>query len=191
MLEFHVQQKLNKLARCLQNGDRKAGEQLFDLFAPKIFGFFICRLRHRETAEDLTQEVFLKVAGKIKSFNEGKGGFSAWTWQIAKNTLTDHFRQKRPINFSELDAIELDLEASEKISTFRDPADISKLEDIFWAIKKLEVHERELAAHYYFSDLSYRQISIITKKSEGALRVAIYRINGKLKKLIYDQIHTK
>jgi len=83
------------------------------------------------------------------------------------------------------------LEASEKISTLRDPADISKLEDIFCAIKKLEVHERELAAHYYFSDLSYRQISIITKKSEGALRVAIYRINGKLKKLIYDQIHTK
>lgn len=87
--------KFNQLAERLKKGDHQAAEAIFNNFSAPIFRFFLIRTSSRETAEDLTQEVFLKLVNKIGTFNENLGSFSGWLWQIAKNTVKDYYRKKK------------------------------------------------------------------------------------------------
>ena len=171
--------QLNKLANRLKKGDAKAGEELFDYFSVLIFRFFVARTSNREIAEDLTQDVFLKVVSKIGSFNEEVGNFSSWIWQIAKNSLIDYFRSKKEIplpddleNFFGAYRIEEEIE------------DNIRKKEIFEIVKKLNEDEQEVFSLYFLSDLSYREISKITEKSESSLRVLVHRMLQKIKKVI-------
>jgi RNA polymerase sigma-70 factor, ECF subfamily len=170
------------LACRWKEGDRKAGEQIFDHFAPQIYRFYIVRIFNREIAEDLTQNVFLKVTHKINSFHEEMGSFSSWIWQIARNTLIDYFREKKQIVFSDLPA-----EGENFVNERDDPTQEIRKQEILSLLTHLSPEEQEIFALHHISDLSYREISLRTQRSEGALRVLVHRINQKLRTLLNER----
>ena len=85
----------NALALRLKAGDQNAGKELFDYWSPLLFRFFMIRLTNRGKAEDLVQDVFLKLVARIDTFDTNAGNFTAWFWQVAKNTLKDYYREKK------------------------------------------------------------------------------------------------
>lgn len=62
---------------------------------PKVRRYIAARVQDPFEAEDLTQEVFVKVFQKLDSFDEGKASVSTWVYAIAKHTLIDHYRAAR------------------------------------------------------------------------------------------------
>jgi len=168
----------NQWACDLKNGDSLAGKKIFEHFSPKIYRFFIRKSHNREIAEDLTQEVFLKVVNKIDSFDENLGSFSGWVWQIAKNTAKDYYRQKKPLPFSNLADDGLNI---------ADPKNIlpqnAELEEILQKVKNLNPEEQNVFNLRYLHNFSYREISRMTNKSEISLRVLMHRVIDKLQKL--------
>ncbi|MFH0852201.1 MAG: RNA polymerase sigma factor [bacterium] len=174
--------KFNKLARELKNGDRRAGEQIFGSFSAPIFRFFLVKTSSRETAEDLTQEVFLKLIDKIDTFDENLGSFSGWFWQIAKNTVKDYYRKKKSFPLSDMA-----LQAKEKNDYAEQKNDLRneiKMTEILELIKELNEDEQEVFSLHYLSDLAYRDISRALGRSESSLRVLVHRINKKIRKLL-------
>jgi len=75
-----------------QQGDLEKFSWLYDKYIKKIYDFIYFKTTHKETAEDLTSQTFFKALEKIKTFNSDKGTFSAWLYQIARNTVIDHYR---------------------------------------------------------------------------------------------------
>ena len=177
------QKDFNKIASKLKQGDQRAGEEIFNYFNPKIFRYFMIRLADRETAQDLSQDVFLKLVGKIDSFNADLGNFSAWFWQIAKNTLIDYYRKKKTIAFANLDAVSPYL-ADKKQGP--GPAEKERLKEIMEVIGKFSEKEQEMFSLRHLSGLSYKELSKMTGQSEGSLRVLLHRINQKIRKAIHD-----
>lgn len=173
--------RFNKLAHRLKEGERKAGEEIFDYFAPSIFSVFLVRTGNRETAEDLTQEIFLKVIDKIGTFNEDLGSFSGWIWQIAKNNVKDYYRKKKTVALS--DFVLQNKENSDFLKGKNDPKTELKMTEMLDLIKDLNEEEQEVFSLRYLSDLSYRDISKTTKKSESSLRALVHRVNKKIRKL--------
>jgi len=176
-----MKDRFNKLAHRLKEGSRQAGEEFFDYFSRQIFRFFVVRTGSRETAEDLTQEVFLKVIDKIKTFNEDLGSFSGWLWQIAKNTVKDYYRKKKPISLS--DFVLKSKENDDFLEGKNDPKAGLDLTEIIDLIKDFSEEEQEVFSLHYLSDLSYRDISKTLGKSESSLRVLVHRVNKKIRKL--------
>jgi RNA polymerase sigma-70 factor (ECF subfamily) len=175
--------KFNKLASRLKNGDRRAAEKIFDYFSPQIFRYFVVRIRNRETAEDLTQEVFLKLVEKIRTFDENLGAFSGWFWQVAKNTVKDYYRKSKSFPLSDLM-----LQSKEKKDFLEGQgklADEIKIKEILEMIKEFDEEEQEVFSLHYLSDLSYKEMAKALGKSEGALRVCVHRINQKIKRMIF------
>lgn len=170
----------DKLALRLQKGDMKAGEKLFDHFSVLIYRFFMARVLNKEIAQDLTQDVFVKVVSKIGSFNENSGNFSGWIWKIAKNSLIDHYRVKKEVLFSD-DAESLFGSYSIELAV----EDRIKVKDVLDIVENFSEEEREIFSLFYISDLPYKEISKITGKSEGSLRVAAHRIIQKIRKTIH------
>ncbi len=166
---------INKLANKLQKGDHKAGADLFDHFAPLIYRFFMSRINHRESAQDLLQDVFLKLVKNIRQFDSEQGNFSSWFWSIAHNTLIDFFREKKAGYIADLE------EKGEYIIDARDSTrSNAELREIMEIVKTLSPEERELFELYFVMDLPYAEIAATTGKSESNLRVTIHRIRKKI-----------
>lgn len=174
--------KFNKTAEQLKQGDRQAGEAIFDNFSAPIYRFFLVRTSSRETAEDLTQDVFLKLVGKIDTFDENLGSFSGWLWQIAKNTVKDYYRKKKALPLSEIALREK--EKNDFLDGKNDRRYDIKMAEIMDLIKDLSEEEQEIFSLHYLSDLPYKQISKTTGKSQSSLRVLVHRLNKKIAKLL-------
>lgn len=175
----------NKVAYQLKTGNRQAGELIFGNYSKPIYRFFLVKTFSRETAEDLMQDVFVKVIDKIGTFDENLGSFSGWLWQIAKNTIKDYYRKKKAIPLS--DAAILDKERKEFLEGKNDLVNGYDVDEISEALKNFTEEEQEVFSLHYLSDLPYRTISKALGKSESSLRVAVYRINKKLKKTIKNE----
>ena len=171
--------RFNRLAKKLKRKNRQAGEEIFDSFAPQFFRFFLVRTSSRETAQDLTQDVFLKAFDKIRTFNEKLGSFSGWIWQIAKNTVKDYYRKKKPVALS--DAALRVKENDDFLTTSSALANKTKILEVMDLLKDFSETEQEIFSLHYLSDLPYRAISKMLGKSESSLRVLVHRINKKLR----------
>ena len=135
----------------------------------------MARIRHKETAQDLTQEVFLKVIKSIDQFDRKSGDFTAWIWQIARNSAIDYFRHKKPSYLTDLP------DEGNNISEELVKSDESaKVREIMTIVESFPEEEQELFQMHFVTDMSYADIARITGKTESALRVAIYRLRKKL-----------
>ncbi|MGC8651413.1 MAG: RNA polymerase sigma factor [Minisyncoccia bacterium] len=92
----------NDLIKQYLKGEEKALEVLIQRYLKLIYSFIYHYIRNETEAEDLTQEVFIKVWRNIKRFDPQKK-FSTWILTIAKNTTFDFLRKKKPLLFSDLD----------------------------------------------------------------------------------------
>ena len=96
--------------RCADPGRASAGwgrrgiGELYEQFAPEIFRYLLRHLNgRRESAEDLTEEVFVKVLERLGSYQFRGLPFSAWLYRIARNHMIDHLRSRPRQIVSSLD----------------------------------------------------------------------------------------
>lgn len=74
--------------------DDKAFTILYDMYSKNLYGVIFNLIRDKEEAEDILQEVFVKIWKNIDSYNESKGRFFTWILNIARNTTIDKLRSK-------------------------------------------------------------------------------------------------
>lgn len=186
-MAFHMFKKdeLTGLAGRMKRGDRKAATKLYDELFPKTYGFFFARTGHRATAEDLSQELFLKLVEKVGDYDEKRGRFVVWFWQIARNMLIDHYRGKKETPFSSFEEETVEAMA---VAAAPDIDHRLRYQKVQGFLKTLDDLEQELFELRYVADMSYKEIGEITGKSEGALRVAALRIKEKIKREFKNEI---
>lgn len=164
----------DRLALHSRDGDREAFGRLYGLFAERIYAYFYYRSLSRETAEDLTSTVFVKVLEGLEGFRPGGGGFSAWIFTIARNALTDHYRRASRVeavgDFSSgawdlADEADLEMEAAER----------DRWERLRPFLAELSPEQREILIMRLWDELPYREIARITGKAEGACKMAYSR----------------
>ena len=127
----------------------------------------------RETAEDLTQEVFLKFLGNIGRYRE-YGKLRNYLYVIAGNLIRDCYRKKRETCLEEADveAGERELEqAAERIEIRR-------------ALDRLEAEERDLVILRYYQELKIRDISAVTGIPASTVRYRLRQAERKLKETL-------
>jgi RNA polymerase sigma-70 factor (ECF subfamily) len=76
-----------------RTGDQHALADLYDWYMPRVYRYAVARLGNTAEAEDLTEEVFLKMLGGITSFRWRDVPFSSWLFRIAHNEVATHFRR--------------------------------------------------------------------------------------------------
>lgn len=169
----------------MKRGEKKAAEALYKELSGKVFGFCRTRVSSRQTAEDLSQEIFIKLVERIETFDEKKGNFVVWFWRLARNTVIDHYREKKMASFADIaeEALEGITDSdSERPSGHNDRLDIKMEHERLRAfVSSLTEAEQEVFEARYVADLSYKEMAELLDKSEGALRVEITRLKKKIK----------
>ena len=129
-----------------------------------IFGFVL----NESTAEDITQDIFIKVWKKLRSYNN-KYSFTTWLFSIARNTTIDYLRKKKDVPFSKFENEEGDnilLDTLNDNSPLPDEA-LSQIQDVDFLrerLKELPILYREILILRYTDDLSIEEISQILKR---------------------------
>ncbi len=80
--------------RCLQ-GDDAAWETVVNSYAKRIYNLSYRYTGRRDEAEDLTQEIFIRVYQNLKSFRSDSGSFQGWIMKVGRNLIIDQYRRTR------------------------------------------------------------------------------------------------
>ncbi len=176
-------QQIENLVTQSQGGDEAAFATLFDHFFPKIFRYIQFRTNQDEI-EDLVSDIFLKVVENIKNYQQQKNAsFSAWLFRIARNQLIDSYRRKKELLGLENEEGELMFDIEDEDPTPDDMTQKSwEQEKIQEVLQKLSPIHREILELRYLSGFSNAEISHITGKNEGNVRVIQLRALREMRK---------
>ena len=156
---------------------RKEFSKIYDRCINKIYRFIFLKVNSEEIAQDLCSETFLKGWESYKN-NPDIENPSAFLYRIARNLITDYYREKGRTNF-----------VSPEIVPIADPnpgieekmALSSDIDNIRTALVSLGGEYQDVIIYRYLDELSISEIAKIMEKSEGAVRVALHRALKALK----------
>lgn len=166
----------SKVVAELQASNWSNFGMVYDKYLPKIYRYIYYRLRHKETAEDITQAVFLKVVQNIQSFQDQGAGLSPWLYRIAHNALIDYTRVQKPT--SELDEA-INVASNQDILAQTD--DVLKLEWVRQEMKGLTELQQEVILLRVWDGLSHSEIAQALNISEGNSKISFSRAVKALK----------
>ncbi len=152
--------------------DPESFGELYDHYFPPIYRYVASRVRSAELAEDITSEVFFKALRAIGRYRPSGHPFSAWLYQIAINTITDHYRSRKRAE----DSLESGPELASSAAPVDDQvAELVGLDQIWQAIESLPEQQRTAMTLKYAEDLPLAEIGRIMGKSEGAIKLLVFR----------------
>lgn len=94
VLKINNDMSQEELLVLIYKKDERAFTHLYDMYSKSLFSVISVLVKNREEAEDVLQEVFVKIWKNIDSYNESKGRFYTWILNIARNTSIDKLRSK-------------------------------------------------------------------------------------------------
>ncbi len=170
--------------RLAQEGSAHAFALLYDRYVDSIFAYVYHRVGHRQTAEDLVGDVFLRALRRISTFKWQGVDFGAWLMTIARNRVHDHFKSARFRLESTVDVV------------FDTPATISKdnpeqavisgdvARQVHAAIRELKGEQAEVLYLRFIRHLNVAETGAVMGKTEGAIKALQYRALKSLAKLM-------
>lgn len=168
----------------VSSGDLDKMALLFQRHHRPLFGFLFHMTRHRETSEDLLQNVFYRMLRSRHTFT-GQGDFKTWMYCIARNVVKDQLKKSRrdPDTYDNADLAEKISAGTRTDEQLEHRLEIKALER---ALTGLSPESREVLILSRFQHLRNEEIAQVLDISVGAVKVRIHRAVNQLKEL-YSQ----
>ena len=137
---------------------------IYNEYHDKVMGYIYARLRSKADAEDLCQDVFVKVHTKLESFDPGKASISTWIFSITRNSVIDFYRKSHPV-------MEMDENIPEDGAIDDSILNDETLEELAAALQKLPAELREIIVLRYYDGIPLTEIGKKLNLSYGAIKL--------------------
>jgi len=177
------EQKL--VERCLQ-GDDAAWEMVVMSYGKRIYNLSYRYTNRREEAEDLTQDILIRVYQNLKSYRSEVGSFQNWILRVARNLIIDHYRQVRRFpqaaGSEELETMNIQDEKVPNPQRVAEQVEASKfLQD---GLRDLSPELKEAIILRDIEGMAYQDIAELLRVPEGTVKSRINRGRLELAKLL-------
>ena len=149
---------------------------LLPVFRRKVFGLAYSFLRDREAAEDVTQEVFIKVWRALSGF-DGRASLSTWIYTIARNTSLSALRARRPQ--SSLSDPEV-MEAVEAIDPATSADIMADRAAVVRLVDQLPTKQRQAIMLFYMEARSHEEVAAMLAMPVGTVKTLLHRARARL-----------
>ncbi len=175
--------------RCL-SGEETAWEDLVRVHTRRVYSICYRFTGADQEAQDLTQEVFLRVFRSLKSFRAGEGSFTVWLARLSRNLLIDHYRRTKLDRAT--DSIEEQLPMLEEKGSSSSRTDSmlagrEASELLQGALQKLSPELRETVILRDLEELEYREIAEVLHVPEGTVKSRLNRGRAELARILRRQ----
>ncbi|HEV7218898.1 MAG TPA: sigma-70 family RNA polymerase sigma factor [Terriglobales bacterium] len=191
MEDAHVAAML--VRRCIA-GEAAAWEEIVRRYHKRIYNICYRFSGSPDQAQDLTQEVFIKMYGSLKSYDSQRAAFMTWMTTITRNLLVDYFRKSKQDRATDsLDTVPSEHEdampLSERIPDRTPTPDATAQsretkEAVHRALQKLSPDLREAVILRDLQDMDYREIATVLRVPEGTVKSRINRGRAELARLL-------
>ncbi len=171
---------LRELIARAQTRDPSAISELYDRYAGLMLRYIYARVDEHELAQDLTQEVFIKVINGIERFEyRDEKAFLGWLYTIASNVLYSHQRRRRVVStpFDTRDDL-IDQRSQDDVRLVADRVTLQA------AIEQLTRDQQQVLALRFFADMSNSEIAELLRRTEGAVKAIQHRALQSLQKIL-------
>lgn len=184
-----LDQDARLVERCLQ-GDESAWEDLVRTHTRRVYAICYRFTGKDSEAQDLTQEVFLRVFKSVKSFRAGEGSFSVWLARLTRNLLIDNYRRTKMDRAT--DSIEDQLLVLQERSAIESRTDAilagrEASEVLQAALAKLSPELRETVILRDLEELEYREVALVLGVPEGTVKSRLNRGRAELARILRRQ----
>jgi RNA polymerase sigma-70 factor (ECF subfamily) len=171
--------------KLCQKGDMAGLEPLYERYHRQIYAYLVAMLRSQHTAEDLTQDVFVKLPTALKSYRF-QSPFHHWLFRLTRNLAIDGLRREKVRRTSSLDAVpdsgtalkdrvrDLGPDAGDQTVSSETAGTVRA------AVQALPPSFREVVILREWDDLSYEEIAVQLDLSVGTVKSRLFRARGLL-----------
>lgn len=169
-----------ELVEKLKNQDKEAFSLLYDNYSSALYGLICTIVKDDEAAQDILQDVFVKIWGNILSYKKEKGTLFTWMLNIARNTSIDTLRSKNKkyeIRTLESDVYIVDVNHNTTLNT--DTLGVKQ------AVAKLKLEHKEMIDLVYFGGYTQDEISKEMNMPLGTVKTRVRAALIELRKLFH------
>jgi RNA polymerase sigma-70 factor, ECF subfamily len=172
------------IVRRAQQQDNAAFTQLYEAYFDRIYRYIVMRIRNETEAEDMTQQVFMKMLHSISSYKSKGVPFSSWIFRIAHNQVIDHYRQQNKKATVDIEGLQLPYTGDDPQHMMEKQVD---LEELRKATQHLTAAQQEVLSLRFTAELSIAECAGIMGKSEGAIKALQHSAVLALRKALTGQ----
>ena len=188
------EQQTGQLVRRCLAGDSSAWEEVVRLHNRRIYNLCYRFINSAEDAQDLTQDVFIRVYRTLSSYDVEKGAFTTWLTTLTRNLLVDHFRRSKQERVT--DSIDARLREEEDSLSLSDrlpdqgPTPDDRLASketqklVQQALARISPELREAVILRDLQDMDYKEIAQVLRVPEGTVKSRINRGRTELTRLL-------
>lgn len=159
------QSRIIRLVERAASGDIEAFGKLYTIYVEQIYRYVFYQVKDKMTAEDITEEVFIKAWRAIDSCKGRGETFSSWLYRIAHNYTIDvlRSRQKR---------LAIETEVTADVSYSKQEAEVRlKRRELLEAVARLPQNQKQVIILKFIEGLDNQEIGQVMNKNQGAIRV--------------------
>ena len=185
----------DELVNRFQNGDIEAFNPLVLKYQKKIYNLIYQQIRDRETAKDISQEVFLKAFKALPNF-KGGSAFYSWIYRIAINSSIDFQRQRnrsRVLTFEELppdadDVLRMSVShpSPEKLLEEKELGKVIRK-----AVRELPPGQRRVFNLRHRRELAIKEIAVLLNRSEGTIKAHLHHAHRRLQGMLLPYLRNE
>ncbi len=169
----------------IRAGDAAAFKLLVYTYQNKIFNLVHKLISRREDAEEVTQDIFIKIYKSIHTFRK-EAQLSTWIYRIAYNAALNHLKKsKKQVHTTDMNGVLK--EASSEITHTDNTFETQAMQMLYQAIMQLPTQEKTIILLYYYEDCTIKELGKILGLSTANIKVKLHRIRKKLKKVKHKQ----
>ena len=186
-MEEHTKNKnlIEMLVNKARTGDKDALTELYGVFREKIYRYVFFKCGNHADAEDITNEVFLRMIQSIANFQWKGIGFSSWLFKIASNLVVDYYRNKSRRNIESIEERDYIGETNwEQISEFLDNRDL--FQAIYKDTEDLTDLQKEVVNLRFVGDLSLKETAEAMSKNVNSVKAIQHAAIKKLKEKVQE-----
>lgn len=170
------------IMEAVKGGNLQQATLLFDRYHKRIFNFLARMTMDRELAEDLTQNVFLRILKYRTSYRDGLR-FQSWIYQVARNVFSDHYQahKNRFSNFVDVEKVE------DHMADANEAEELDEKEKLLHrSLQKLSEEQRELLILTRFQHMKYEEVAAIMETTVANIKVKVHRAIMKLREHYFE-----
>lgn len=167
-----------KLLQAVADGDKIAFRELYELFNEKVFNTAIGYVQNSQEAEEITQDVFVKIYQNAHKF-KGSSAVSTWIYRISINTSLNYLKKKKRFSFLKLGTVEKNLPDFEHPGILLEKKEDAKL--LFAVIKTLADNQKTAFILSFIEGLRRQEVADIMDISLKALESLLQRAKKNLR----------
>jgi RNA polymerase sigma-70 factor (ECF subfamily) len=170
------------IMEAVKDGDLQQASLLFERYNKRIFNFLARMTMDRALAEDLTQNVFLRLIKYRNSYRAG-ARFEPWIYQVARNIFSDHYQANKNkfSDFIDVEKIEGDMADNDESHLLDEREKL-----LHKSLARLESDQRELLVLTRFQQMKYEDVAQLLGTSVANIKVRVHRAIGKLREFYFE-----